>query len=197
MMSTMKRRVAVLLGLMAMGVGCSDVPVAPLIPQTHDATGVSMAKRAPGGEVVPVLERSRRLREEHSATVVIGPDGGEIALPNTGFRMRIPAGALAAPTAISVTAYRGRAVAYEFAPHGLQFLAPVVIQHDLAGTTAERDDAVRALLGAGYYPGGTTSINDEEGTATISERMGVRLTEDLTSVLFEITHFSGYLIATG
>ena len=196
MISTMKRAVAVLLGI-AMAVACGDAPVAPSRPNQVTDVGPSLGKRSSGGETVPVLERTRALREIHSTTVVVGPEGGEIALPKTGFRMRIPAGALAVPTAISATAYKGKAVAYEFGPHGLQFLAPVVVEQDLAGTTAERNADIQALLSAGYYAGGTTSIDDSAGTAVVSERMPARLSNDLTSVMFDITHFSGYIIATG
>ena len=199
MMNKMKGRIAVLLGVMSVAVGCSDVvPLAPsLASSTAAATTVSAAKRSAKLEVVPVLERTRALGQLESTTITIGPEGGEITLPGAGFRMRIPAGALAEPTAISVAAHRGKAVAYEFGPHGIEFLAPVVIEQQLAGTNAERNPRVIRSLGAGYYPGGDASIDDATGTATIIERMGTHMSSDLSTVIFEITHFSGYLIATG
>jgi len=79
----------------------------------------------------------------------------------------------------------------------LEFRAPVTIEQSLHGTTAQHDQRLRALLLAGYYEGGTTSIDDNSGTVEISERMRARLSRDSRSLSFEIAHFSGYIIATG
>ena len=195
-MSTMMQRIGVLVGVAAIAFGCSDSPLVPVVHDTPLAPP-SLSKGATVRERVPVLERTRTLRGVHAATVVVGPQGGQIALPGAGFLMRIPAGAVETETAISVTAFDGKAVAYEFAPHGLQFREPVLIEQTLANTTAERDARIRSLLLAGYYEGGTSSIDDNTGTAIISERMPARVSNDAMSVRFEIAHFSGYIIATG
>lgn len=197
MKSTTMQRLAAILGVVAMVVACSDLPVVPIPHAMTEATSASLDTRARSRERVPVLQRGRPLRELQTTTVVVGPGGGEIALPRSGFRMLIPAGAVEASTAISVTAYEGRAVAYEFGPHGLQFRAPVIIEQSLDGTTAEYDWRLRARLLAGYSERGTASIDDATGTAEISELMPSRLTDDFTSLSFEIMHFSGYIIATG
>lgn len=198
MTGKLKQRVGVILAVTSIGVGCSDVvPVAPTDQDVSRATGVSLTRGVAALEKVGVLQRLRPLEQRHSATVVIGPDGGEIALDAAGFRMRIPPGALGEPIAISVTAFPGKAMGYDFGPHGLQFLAPVEIEQHLGGTSAEHSEAIRNLLHAGYYAGGTSSIDDDAGTAMISERMPARLSTDRAALTFDITHFSGYIIATG
>lgn len=199
MMRTRKRQIAVLLA-MSMGVGCSDL--APLAPTPDSGVGtaaeVSRARQPTNDEqTIATLERLRPLKTSDSRTVIIGPAGGDIMLPRAGFRIHIPPGALTASTAISVTAHPGRAVAYEFGPHGLQFLVPVQIHQDLEGTTAEKSPELRQSLAAGYFENGAASIDDAAGVAVITERLRTTLSEKDMAVFFEITHFSGYILATG
>lgn len=195
---TTTRQLSALLGVMAIGIGCGE-QADPVSPAPGDAVPASpaFANRAKGPETVAVLERLRPVHGNHGATMTIGPDGGEIVIPETGFRMLVPAGALATPTSISVHALRGTAVAYEFGPHGLEFLAPVRIVQDLRETTAARNPWVRRSLSAGYFENASMAFDPINGSATITERMRARVTWDLEAVTFEIVHFSGYLVATG
>lgn len=195
---THTRQLTALLGAMAIGIGCGE-QAGPIAPAPGDAAPASLAfaRRAKGPETVTVLERLQPVRGDHRATMTIGPEGGEIAIPEAGFRMLVPPGALATPASITVHALRGSAVAYEFGPHGLNFLAPVLIVQDLRETMAARDPWIRRSLSAGYFEDANTAFDPIDGSATITERRRVRVTLDLEAVIFEIVHFSGYLVATG
>ncbi len=62
--------------------------------------------------------------------------GGELRIPKLGFALVVPADALPGTSlTITVTALRGNAVAYDFAPHGTKFRKPLSFRQDLNGTT--------------------------------------------------------------
>src|SRR5829696_7949402 len=126
--------------------GCTDAngPTAPGIPSAALAVSRTTSYVA--------LTRVVSLRAPASATAVITPDGGVLALPAAGLRVTFAAGAVAAPVSITVrTASIGR-IAYDFAPHGLVFAAPVRVEQAIrsevaAGLTA---GLVATYLAADY-----------------------------------------------
>jgi hypothetical protein len=85
--------------------------------------------------IVP-LQRVTPLAANQQASATIGVFGGSISIPNAGLTIVVPPLAVLSPTTITATALAGSSVAYEFSPHGLQFLAPVVALQSLAGTEA-------------------------------------------------------------
>ena len=95
----------VILGLGAVLFGCSGSPTS-LEPT---ATPPSLA--VTGGTQVVVLKRNVPLSTSMSATKLIGPGGGTIAIGRAGINVIFPAGAVAAPVRITVTAPAGRSVA--------------------------------------------------------------------------------------
>ncbi|HXG96439.1 MAG TPA: hypothetical protein VNJ06_04915 [Gemmatimonadales bacterium] len=100
--------------LLIAALACTDrspTSVAPVAPPQADLIGSLLA---PTG----LLKCSDLPYASSKAT--IGPDGGSISAgPHT---LMIPAGALSAPTTITMTAPTGRGVnVVEFAPAGLQF----------------------------------------------------------------------------
>jgi len=125
-----------------------------------------------------------------SASATIGLWGGRIALPDAGLMIVVPAFALQSPTTITVTAVAGSQVAYEFEPHGTQFLVPIWATQDLSGTSATQG----AALYAAYFSN-VLDLDLLNGTALVSELFGT--TAWGKAVSFPIRHFSGYLIATG
>lgn len=126
-----------------------------------------------------------------SRSATIGPEGGTIDIPETGFHLDVPKNALYAPTLITVTAVQGSTVAYEFEPHGLALNKRLVVTQSLSPT-----GLVSNLLGHSFTGAYFTSRDDlhQDGTAFVHELEPT--TSDLLSlqVRFSIGHFSGYLV---
>lgn len=138
------------------------------------------------------VKRTTPLAAPVTVQQTIGVAGGTLTIPSAGVTVVVPAGALAAPTLITMTARAGSNVAYDFAPHGITFAKPLVFTQALAGTDASLLSA--PFLSLGYYSdpsllGTTTSLLSEliSGTTNL-------LTWQFTS---SIKHFSGYALACG
>jgi hypothetical protein len=140
---------------------------------------------------VNTLQFAVPLLSDISRSATIGPDGGTIESPETGFRLDVPKNAIAAPTLITVTAVQGSAVAYEFEPHGITLNKRLVVTQSLGPTSI-----VSNLLGQSFTGAYFTSRNDIllVGTAFVHELEPT--TTDLLSLQlhFSIGHFSGYLV---
>ena len=89
-----------------------------------------------GPTTVKVVTRNTPLANPISASTTVGLLGGQINLPGAGLRVIIPALAVKAGTKITVTAVPGKQVAYEFQPHGIRFLTPLLVTQDLSNTSA-------------------------------------------------------------
>ena len=130
---------------------------------------------------------------EQQASVVVGEAGGVISLPGAGLKVVVPAGAVSAPTRITVTAPAGRGVWYEFAPHGLQFARPLQVTQDLRSTNY--GSLLSPSLKAAYFQDGTR--DESTHTALVTELVSTTLNVFRTSVTFPVKHFSGYMISWG
>lgn len=96
----------------------------------------------PDGATAPAVRwADSHANVEQSVSALIGPEGGTLALSGSDFTMYIPAGALKAPTMITVTSVAGPYVTYDMQPHGLQFLRPVTAVQDLGNTATYRTSA--------------------------------------------------------
>ena len=181
------RRVAVLAGLVFTA-ACSTDATAPAAPAQVDP---ALARRSPDRSLlalVKVLPRNHALNKTISSSATIGAAGGEIKLPQVGFSLVIPAGALSANTQITVTADSGSGVAYRFEPHGLEFNKTVWFTQELKHTKAT---PLTLMLGA--YFKNPDQLNLTDLTALIDELFGVRRSGG--KLLFGIEHFSGYLVS--
>lgn len=140
---------------------------------------------------VNTLQLAVPLLSDISRSATIGPEGGTIEIPETGFRLDIPKNAVAAPTLITVTAVQGSAVAYEFEPHGIALNKRLIATQRLAPTSI-----VSSLLGRSFTGAYFTSRDDIhlDGTALVHELEPT--STDLLSLQlrFSIGHFSGYLV---
>ena len=140
---------------------------------------------------VNTLQFAVPLLSDISRSATIGPDGGTIDIPETGFHLDIPKNAVYAPTLITVTAVQGSTVAYEFEPHGLTLNKRLIVTQSLSPTSL-----VSSLLGHSFTGAYFTSRDDLhlDGTALVHELEPT--TSDLLSlqVRFSIGHFSGYLV---
>lgn len=187
-----------LAGTFALPVSCADSTA----PRAHPVAGASALLGVPiGGGVdvdrtvdttVTVLQRITPLSADITRSAVIGAAGGAISIPEAGFTLVVPRGALAAPTMITVTAVQGSAVAYEFEPKGLNPAKKFVFSQDLGSTLGA--GVLNALYKGGYFES-RTRINQSTGAADVQEIIGAAF--DALTIRFPISHFSGYLVAVG
>ena len=178
--------------------GCTDQPTAgDLSPETTAANFFTRAP-APGFGALewrdPVA-RGIEVRQE------IGPAGGVIRLQGTGVEIRFPEGAVSERVLIEAGAFPGSVVAFRFGAHGLTFGVPVEIRIDadrVSGSWLDAgveeidvDDEIMSylmgLLGV-YFMGESTS------DVTPVETLPIYM--DGGDIVLEITHFSGYAVAS-
>jgi hypothetical protein len=177
---------------MFIGAACGTDAVAPLQPVPQADAGLVSDLLGTVGRLlqVDVLQRKTPAPANLVARGTIGRAGGVIEMPQTGLRFVVPPNALDSNVTITITAVKGRQVAYEFAPHGLTFKRPASFQQNLSYTNA--------LLGLnlglkGAYFRNVEQLNPKSGTALINE-----LIKTLTIggwVTFPVDHFSGYLVS--
>src|SRR4051812_35393528 len=182
-----------LIGLSAVAISCSDSGTVTS-PASATGTGASHQLLAVP-TAVNVVTRDVPLATAQSTSALIGVFGGRLTLPGPGLTVIVPPLALTTPTTITVTAVAGREVAYEFEPHGTQFLVPLRVRQGLTGTSAS-NAGLLTTVSAGYFQS-ASDLDQINGTALVSELLGTSLNLWTNSVSFSISHFSGYLIGTG
>jgi hypothetical protein len=139
---------------------------------------------------VEVLQRTTPLQRTYTATASIGAAGGRITIPEAGFAIDVPAGAVSGPVQISVKALPGKNVAYEFKPHGLRFARTPVITQDLRGTAAYGSSTLRSNLEGAYAPDLLGLLG---GLLRILETRPTTVQVDTWQMRFTVEHFSGYV----
>ena len=147
------------------------------------------------GDVVRLLKRTDGLSTSLTASGMIGPRGGHLKIEKAGIRIDFPRGAVKTPTLITITALRGRNVAYRFEPHGINFDAPVTIRQSLRGTTAWKNAELAGQLQGAYFE--RLLVDPTESYARAREHRGGKLKEVGRMLEFSIEHFSGYMVSTG
>jgi hypothetical protein len=154
-----------------------------------------------GPTTVKVVTRNTPLANPISASTTVGLLGGQINLPGAGLRVVIPALSVKAGTKITVTAVPGNQLAYEFQPHGIRFLVPLLVTQNLQNTSAANSGGLlNTVLSGGLFAGYFSSVSDlnqNAGTALVSELLGVALNLSSKTATFPVFHFSGYLVAMG
>lgn len=147
-------------------------------------------------ETVTVVTRDTPLASAVTASATIGAFGGSITVPGTGLKVVVPPFAVTSPTTITVTALAGSQVAYEFEPHGKQFLVPLLVTQNLVGTSAYSGGLITNHTLFGGYFASTSDLNPSAGTGIVSEILGVALNLTAKTATFPVFHFSGYLVAS-
>ncbi len=149
----------------------------------------------------PVVQRHQALAQPITVTQTIGTAGGSISIPAAGFTITFARGAVLTPTPITVTADSGKAVSYEFGPHGTQFYAPVTIKQDMSLTTLADNPAAAPGIHGGYTANGLQDIINgllarvaEIINATTTIIIGPDGKAHLGTSSFIIKHFSGYIL---
>ena len=148
----------------------------------------------PAGALVKPIRRERALSTDDSFSFDVGPGGTVVRRPGTGLTINVPAGAVATTTHITVTALRGAPLAYRFAPHGLQFGAPVRLTQSLYGLRVNQPSFVPQLF-AGYFADDSLAT-DAIGNARVIEILPIQVDVRNRTVTLEIRHFSGYTVAS-
>jgi hypothetical protein len=167
--------------------GCSD-PVttsagrAPTDPSYGLVTGI----------LTSVVQRTLPLSQNYVASATIGTAGGTIRIPEAGFTITFPAGAVSAPVTVKATALAGSNVAYRLEPHGLVFNQQPVIAQDLS-LTGVVSQLLMLQLAGGYVPDESTLQN---GTAVVTETRPATLDLLRLRTTFTIGHFSAYAVTS-
>jgi len=174
--------------LVAVG-GCAE----SVAPEASVVSAPEAARPFLGPLLVNVLQRGAPLGREVTAAATIGEAGGTIRIPEAGFSITFPAGAVHEPVEIRATALAGRNVAYRFEPHGLVFDREPVITQDLGAV-----GALSRLLGlqveGGYF---TDESLLAGGTGVVLETRPAQMDLLRMRMSFGIKHFSGYLASSG
>lgn len=174
---------------------CSDAPsTAPVAPAPPSAVEAPRGALLGLVALTPVLERREALAQPITVKALIGPEGGTIAIPEAGFKVVIPRGAVASPVSFEATALAGNAVAYTFEPHGLRFAKPLQATQDLRGT--EWLGLPLLNLRAGYFKD-DGQLDTQRSLVKLDELLPLTLDLLRLQARFNIEHFSGYVVSTG
>ncbi|HEV7836507.1 MAG TPA: hypothetical protein VGO75_00450 [Gemmatimonadaceae bacterium] len=140
----------------------------------------------------------KNLKNEVRVSRKIDALGGIISIPETGLTIVFPAGAVAAPTTITITADR-KYVAYKMEPAGTTFLKDVIVTQLLVGTEFGLRP-LRTELFAAYIAddrlklSGKVPVLELEPTHTIFSLLNPLIPE---AQVWIIRHFSRYMLASG
>lgn len=169
--------------------GLRNAPQAGLLGSLVEA----VEEELDDGDTVVVLQRKERLEEPVTVKKTIDASGGTIVVPGTGLTVHVPQGAVLSPTEFTVTALAGRAVAYEFGPHGMEFALPLQFVQDLSDFEVA-DNLQHVTLNGGYFED-TTKLLDDLLRAVVEEVLPATVDGEAMVVRFDMKHFSGYLVA--
>jgi hypothetical protein len=188
---------------------CADSPVAPFTAPVGAVSQRSSDRRLLppplGGSPVDgsglelrAVWWDRNHRHEVKVSKRIDVRGGTISIPETGFTMSFPAGAVDAPITITVTADR-KYVAYKMEPTGTRFHKDVTVTQSLE--TTELDGRVlRGPLFAAYIAddriklSGKVPVLELVPTQTIFSKLNPLIP---VAQVWIIRHFSRYMLASG
>lgn len=160
--------------------------------KTADATKATKAVKG-------IKWNDNRPKGQLSVRAVIGPAGGQIALPGSDFTLTFSQGALATETSITVISLASEYVEYDMYPHGITFAQPVFAAQGLKNTKVYQTKTAYLLFGA--YLAGTTAI-DGTGSAMASETtlswIGLQQGTNIPEMsIWVLKHFSRYMLASG
>ena len=171
---------------------CADAPtgVAPATAATSadllGLGGVSLTTTA--------LERTKVLPSDVTVRAVIDGRGGTLAIPEAGLRVVVPAGAVSGPVEFTATAIAGRAVAYEFAPHGIAFAKPLQVTQELRGTNWI---GLPLLDFRAVYFEDRSQVDPLKALIQVDEVLPLSIDLLRLQARFRVDHFSGYGVSTG
>ena len=189
------------LAVAAFALGCGDAPTSPVAARRPAAqpANADLLGGLLGGltgtvtSVVSALLRPAPLAQDITVSKVIGTAGGTISIPEAGFKLIVPSGAVSSNTTFTVTALAGNMYAYEFGPHGMKFAKPL--------TFVQNVGLVGGLLSSlgpkGGYFADRSALDYTNSTATVSETIPAVYNLLNGTITFSVAHFSGYMVSSG
>jgi hypothetical protein len=176
----------------------STSPTQPTLLPPTKIVGASFTLVRSGSVARAVKWGSSHSKVDQSVSAVVGPEGATLSLPGADFSMTIPAGALSAPTAITVTSRGGAFVTYDMLPHGLRFALPVTASQGLRttasyGTAAGNGVRTAYLKAANEQIGFDGAASPAELEAATTHFYG----EVAETHLWILNHFSRYILISG
>ena len=204
----MRKISAALLGALMLGTlaSCSDAPTgAPSAPIESTSVSGNSDLLGLGSDdgllgvgglslLTTALERSKALPSDITVRAVIDGRGGTLAIPEAGLRVVVPAGAVSVPTTFTATAIAGRAVAYEFTPHGARFARPLRVTQELRGTNWI---GLPLLNFRAAYFKDRDQVDPLRALIQVDELLPLSVDLLRLQLKFEVEHFSGYGVSTG
>ena len=160
--------------------------------------GASFTMVAGGSVARAVKWGSSHSRVDQSVSATVGPEGATLSLPGADFSMTIPAGALSAPTAITVVSRGGAFVVYDMLPHGLRFALPVTASQGLS-TTASYGTAAGNGVRSAYLSRANEQVGFD-GAASPAELEAATTYfygAQAETQLWILNHFSRYILISG
>lgn len=186
---------SLLAAVVALGLAsCTDAPSAPATSSAArwPAAGESLLGVDLG--LATALTRTSALPADVVVKVRVDAAGGAFSVPGTGLRVVVPAGAVPGPTDITATALAGRAVAYEFEPHGITFAQPLQFTQELRGTNWL---GLPLLDFRAVYFADRSQVDASKALIGIDEVLPLSVDVLRQQVRFDVRHFSGYGVSTG
>lgn len=187
---------------------CSDIgptgPTAPIEAAASHSSGpvsvpaISGAVTDAAGLELRAIWWGKQHKNGVRVSKTISPSGGTISIPETGLIMSFPAGAVASPITITVTADE-KYVAYKMEPSGTRFLKDVTVTQSLESTSIF-GRALKSQLYAAYIAddnvklSGKVPVIEIEPSTTIFSVLSGLLPK---SQVWTIRHFSRYMLASG
>jgi hypothetical protein len=201
----MSKTVRSLLGLALattslVAIACSDA-TAPQAPAADRISQIDAENQNLLGGILGILiapvQRNTALANDVTWSFTAGSAGAISSNSSVGLTVTIPRGALSQNVRITVTALKGKPVAYRFEPH-LEFNKKVVLTQSLKGTSS---GLLSNLLYKGAHFPGATPQYTSNGMAIVDEVVPAILS-NLLSLLtrtasFGVDHFTGWILASG
>ena len=186
-------------------VSCGDYTgsTSPTQPKQLPPTltvGASFAQVSGGSIAKAVMWGPSHTKVDQSVSAVVGPEGATLSLPGADFSMAIPAGALSAPTAMTIVARGGSFVIFDMLPHGLRFALPVTAVQGLRTTATYGTSAGNGLRSA-YLSDGNEQIG-LDGSASPAELEAATTfyygaQQVAETQVWILNHFSRYILISG
>jgi hypothetical protein len=145
--------------------------------------------------VAPVLARTKVIHGNRTASAVVDARGGWLSLPEAGLYVYVPAGAVKNRVTLTAKAIPGDLMAYQFGPHGAKFDVPLIMYQSLDLAALPRGTDL-SKFEVGYFADERT-LDFRTKNVKINEFIPTGIVFDGHAVRFEVSHFSGYVIATG
>jgi hypothetical protein len=154
---------------------------------------------ASGTKARAVRWNSQHVQVDQTVSALVGYDGATLSLPESDFSIAIPAGALRAPTTITVVSRGGTHVVYDMLPHGLKFAKPVVASQGLTNTSVYGTRAGNSVRSA-YLPSDREQIGLDDSAAPselLASTTHFSSPDHAESHVWLLNHFSRYILISG